>query len=95
MDDPLFLPGDQKTFTHHGADHPRIIALCFFVLMIGVVIVGISCFYVSEWAAGMILTVVGLGVISVMLKARLSEAQMASRMGKRTNPEESNAPKIT
>ena len=94
MDDPLFLPGDQKTLVRHGAAYPRLVATAFFVVMLGVAFIGAACIYVREWAAGAILLAAGLGVAGFMAQRYIAVRQMTRRMRKR-GAANSNEPKGT
>jgi len=94
MDEPLFLPGDQKTLVRHGAACPRLVAAAFFVVMLGVAFIGVACLYVGEWAAGAIMLASGLGVAGFMAQRYIAVRQMTRRMRKRGSAN-SNEPKST
>jgi uncharacterized membrane protein HdeD (DUF308 family) len=85
MDDPLFLPGDQKAFTGPGTHYPRVVTIGLLVAMLGLVFFGACCLAVAELAAGVIMLTVGLGTLSFMFWRRHSDKQMEKRMRERAN----------
>jgi hypothetical protein len=96
MDDaPIIPPWDPKELAEKGVAHPRIFALCVFMLALFAVALGIACVFTGKLVLGMFLATLGIGSATIMTWKRFSEVRMVKRMRRRGAGRSPNEPTIT
>ena len=99
---PFLSPGDQKVIgqaitdlSHatHVTPSARMANRVWFVLMLGLILIGILCSLAVELFSGIIMTVVGVVVAAILVKVEVSERMMVRRM-RRRGEQSSHARKV-
>lgn len=82
-DGPMFNPGDQKV-TGQGfpAATSSTANRAYFVLALGLALLGIGCLFLAEHVAGVVMIVVGSGAAGLFARAELRERAMLRRRRK-------------
>jgi len=81
---PMFDPGDQKVIGQGFPAAPSQTAnRVYFVLSLGLTLLGIGCLFMAEHVAGVIMVVVGVVAAFLFARAVLSEHAMLRRMRRR------------
>jgi hypothetical protein len=81
---PIFDPGEPKVI---GQSFPspssRRTNRIYFVLMLGLTLLGIGCLFIGEYVVGVIMTLVGVIAAFLFARAELPERSMQRRMSRR------------
>ena len=82
---PIFSPGDQKVFGPQSdvALTSQRIDVVYLIILSGVSLLGIGCFFIGEWIAGGLMVAVGLCLGGLILRRMVAERQMIRRMRRR------------
>jgi FtsH-binding integral membrane protein len=84
MSGPIFDPGDQKVIGQgFPAASSRIANRVYLVLMLGLVLLGVGCLLIGEYASGIVMVAAGAVTAFFLLRAQLSERAMLRRMRRR------------